>query len=155
MQQSAVVEQQTEQHRKPRGRPWQPGQSGNPSGGRISVRANSLFAEMAADWGGANSLSAIDRALLMQACRLMARAARAKDADAVVRLTSEARRILVTLRKRAAPPSPPGPTLSEYLASVSATAPQEAPDDEPNDKAPGEEARQPGEPPNGGDEAIA
>ncbi len=110
-----MAEQNETQHRKPRGRPWPKGTSGNPSGSRVNTRAVVLFAEMAADFGGVDALSGVDRAMLMQACRLMARGARAKAADDAVRLTSEARRILQSLRKPV--PRKSGPSLSEYLVA--------------------------------------
>lgn len=117
--QSAAAAEQSDGQRPParRGRPWPKGVSGNPSGSRVNTRAVVLFAEMANDFGGGDALSGVDRAMLMQACRLMARGARAKSADDAVRLTSEARRILQSLRK-SAPKHAAGPTLAEFLASL-------------------------------------
>jgi hypothetical protein len=153
-QQPATVGQGDAQRPRPRGRPWPRGTSGNPQGARVNTRAKTLFAELSADFGGAEALPALDRVLLMQGCKLLARAERVKDADSAVRLTSEARRILASLRKRAAPPSPSGPSLAEYLASIGNAEPQEAPDDEPNEEAPAEKART-SEPLNGAAEASS
>lgn len=97
-----------EQRRKPRGKPWPAGVSGNPSGAAgLSMRAAELFDRLAGDFGGAAALSAsaIDSEMLRQAARLMARAARTRDADAAVRLTSEARRLVETLRRRKREPA--------------------------------------------------
>jgi hypothetical protein len=124
--QLAAVSRQGDVQRRHGGRPWPKGTSGNPSGSRVNTRAKVLFDELATDFGGVNGLSAVDRTLLLQACRLMARAARAKDADVVVRLTSEARRILASLQKRAAPQSSRGPSLAQYLAAREAAAPMGA-----------------------------
>jgi hypothetical protein len=67
---------------------------------------------VAAELGGV--LGAIDRALLLQACRLLIRSQRVKDADAAIRMSSEARRIMSSLQKRAPPPAPHD-RLAEYL----------------------------------------
>lgn len=114
-QQGAASEQRV------RGRPWPKGVSGNPSGSRTNVSAGALFVELSTDMGGADAMSAVDRVLLMQACKLLARAARARDADGAVRLTSEARRVIASLRKQAQPPK--GPTLEQYLAQRAAEQP--------------------------------
>jgi hypothetical protein len=50
------------------------------------------------------TVSSIDRALLEQAARLLARSERSAAADPTVRLSSESRRILAELRKRIPPP---------------------------------------------------
>jgi hypothetical protein len=121
-QQATVTEQYDVQRPKPRGKPWRPGQSGNPSGSRVNTRAIVLFADMAADFGGVDALSGVDRAMLMQACRLMARGARAKSADDAVRLTSEARRILMGLRKRASAAA----TSTESFAAIAQRAQAES-----------------------------
>jgi hypothetical protein len=117
VQSAAAFEQASGQRAKLRGRPWPKGVSGNPSGSRLNTRAMVLFAEMATDFGGENALGAMDRALLMQACRLMARGARAKSADDAVRLTSEARRILASVRKTAAKSDKQDTSLAAYLAA--------------------------------------
>lgn len=105
-QQSAAAEQQGKSGRqgkqrlKPRGRPWLPGVSGNPSGNVItkaSKRAAELFDTLLADFGG--DLTAVDRAMLEQACRLMVRSERVKDPDSAVRLSNASARLLMNLRK--------------------------------------------------------
>jgi hypothetical protein len=123
---AAVVEQVKPE---PQGR-WPKGVSGNPKGAavdRVADRAGELFQAMSAELG---ALSPIDHALLKQACLLLARSERlkrARDADAAVRLSSEARRILASLRKHAAPKAPGQSPLQQYLASLPAeTEPSEA-----------------------------
>jgi hypothetical protein len=91
--------QNQEQHRRRAGgRPWPKGVSGNPSGLRVSKRATALFESMAADFGGADALSAIDRAMLWQACRLMVRGDRTQDADIAIRLSNASARLLTSVR---------------------------------------------------------
>ena len=103
---------------------FMPGHSGNPKGGaldRVAERAAELFAAMAPEFG---ELSAVDRALLQQAALLLSRSERLKrpkDADAAVRMSSEARRLVAALRK-AAKTARRGPTLAEYLATKAAGA---------------------------------
>jgi hypothetical protein len=116
---AAAAPTQHDDQRRKVGRPWQPGQSGNPSGSRLSKRFCELFQTIAADFGGADALSAVDHAQLSQACHLMVRAERESDADIVVRLAGEARRLLAVLRKRA-PAAKPGAALDEYLAKSGA-----------------------------------
>jgi hypothetical protein len=76
MQQPITVTEQRDEQRKLPGRPWPPGTSGNPNGRRsLSKRAAALFETLSADFCGANTaLSAVDRVMLEQACRLMVRA---------------------------------------------------------------------------------
>jgi len=108
----AAIEQDKPQSR---GR-WPKGVSGNPSGAaldRVAERAAKLFDSMAGDFG---ALSAVDRALLHQACLLLARSERMKrtrDADAAIRMSGEARRLLASIRKRA--PQSKSLTLQDYL----------------------------------------
>jgi hypothetical protein len=86
-------------------------------------RYRALLEEFEAEIGG--SLSAIDRAMLAQAAALVVRseaiqadivAGKAPDTDEAVRLASESRRILASLRAKAKA-KPAGPTLQEYLAA--------------------------------------
>jgi hypothetical protein len=112
MQDTAEVERRT------RGR-FKPGQSGNPSGSNVSKRFTELFEAMLLDFGG--ELSAVERALLAQACRLIVRSERERDTDACVRLSNASARLLATLRKKQRQPAP-GPTLEEHLRAAELAA---------------------------------
>jgi hypothetical protein len=114
-------EQQTpaiEQTRKlPRGKPWPKGVSGNPLGRQVtSKRVTELFTAIAADLGGEGAISAIDRAMLMQACRLLVRSECTRDADLALRLSNASARLLATLRKYQRKPE--APTLGDYLTTL-------------------------------------
>lgn len=75
------------------------GVSGNPSGRPPgNKRVVALFEAMAADLGGVEELSAIDRVLLEQASRLLVRAERTQDAGIAIRLSHASARLLTTLR---------------------------------------------------------
>lgn len=117
------------------------GQSGNPLGARlnpVAERARELFETMAGDFA---ALSAVDRTLLWQACLLLARSERirrARDADAAIRMSGEARRLLASLQKRAKLRDN-APTLAEYLTSLEPESPL-ASDGTPQDKGPEAEA---------------
>src|SRR6516225_5740556 len=87
----AVPQQDTVSHL----RPWRKGESGNPHG--RAVRAIKLFEMMVADF---DELTAVESALLLQACRLMARSERAKDANDQVRLANASARLLATLSSK-------------------------------------------------------
>jgi hypothetical protein len=109
----------TEQRPKPRrgqGRPFVAGVSGNPKGrAAIKARAAELFATMAPDFG---KLSATDEVLLRQAALLIARSERTyrkQDAEAAIRMSSEARRLLSSLRRRDRERES-AESLTEYLA---------------------------------------
>jgi hypothetical protein len=82
--------------------PWRPGESGNPHG--RAVRAVTLFQQMAPDFG---ELTAVDAALLLQACRLIARSERASDANEAVRLANASARMLASLSKKKRKPGRP------------------------------------------------
>jgi len=127
----AAAEQESGRRPGLRGKPWPPGVSGNPTGSRTSKRALALFDAMAADFGGADALSAIDKTMLAQACRLLVRSERARDADIAVRLSNASARLLAGLRKTKRQPAS-GPTLAQYLAGKAA---QVAPDDAADDEA--------------------
>jgi hypothetical protein len=101
---------------------WPKGVSGNPSGVRVSTHALALYREIGAELGGLDSLSAIDRALLLQACRLLVRSLRLKDHDTAIRMSSKARRTLEGLRRRAAVPA----ATSESFTDIAARAQSEA-----------------------------
>ena len=92
-------------------RPWRKGESGNPHG--RAVRAVKLFEMMVTDFG---ELTAVESALLLQACRLMARSERASDANDAVRLANASARLLATLSKKKRKPGRPASTLDQYLA---------------------------------------
>ena len=84
-----------------RGRPWKPGQTGNPLGGAvIAKRITELFDSMRTDFA---DLSAVEVALLWQAARLMWRSERCKDGNTAVRLTNSASRLLTNLRNTKRP----------------------------------------------------
>jgi hypothetical protein len=94
-----------------------PGVSGNPAGKRrLKDRADALYQIMAAD---IRPSTATDELLLHHACTLLARAERVhsrKDIDIACRMSGEARRLIVSLRRRAAPTGPPE-TLKDYLVA--------------------------------------
>jgi len=118
----AGLEQEHEHRRKPRGRPWPKGVSGNPSGSKVSKRVTNLFEALANEFGGAD-LSATDRALLMQACRLLVRSERVKEAEIAVKCANAARRILAGLRRGTADDLAKAPwsPLRSQIAAVSET----------------------------------
>ncbi len=119
-------------------------------GRRASARRfRDLVSDLGAELGGLASLSTADVGLLRQAAAmtmsaesLQAAIVRGEtvDADALVRLSSEARRVIMTLRRHARPAKQPISALADYLASH---ADEDAPADEGGDHAEGE----------GGDEA--
>ena len=93
--------------RKPGGRPFPPGVSGNPLGpfAVVSKRVAEVFDLMAADF---EDLTGIDRLQLQQAARLHVRAEKTKNPDIAVRASNAASRMLASLskkrRKRGRPP---------------------------------------------------
>jgi hypothetical protein len=92
--------------------------SGNPKGRRI-VRemAEKLFAELAPQFA---PLDPVDRTLLMQAAMLSIQSRRVGDPDAAVRMASEARRTLETLRRnRLKSPKAQPDSFAEHLATLS------------------------------------
>lgn len=99
--------------------PWPPGTSGNPSGSKLNKRVAALFDAMAADFEG--TLSAIDRTMLLQACRLLIRSERTPDADLAVRLSNAAARLLASLRS-AKRREPIGETFAEIATRAQADA---------------------------------
>lgn len=114
-QQPAGAEQVNEQP-KLRGKPWKPGQSGNPSGSTKSKRYLELYADIVNDIGGEGGLSGIDRCLAAQVVGLLIRGEKAGDADEAVRCANSAARLLTSLRKRKREPT--GPTLEEHIAQL-------------------------------------
>jgi hypothetical protein len=105
----------TDQNEKPH--LWKPGQTGNPTGIKSNRRSREMFDEIAAERGGVETLSAYERIMLMQGCRLLVRSFRIKDPSAIARLSGEARR-LISIVERRAPPKPSGPSLYERLAAA-------------------------------------
>jgi hypothetical protein len=103
--------------RDARGR-FAPGVSGNPRGFSKSKRAAALFVDLANDYGGEASLSAVERMWLGKAVDQLVRSERTRDSNENVRLTNSAKRLLAPLetkRERAA--ARPEQSLAEYLAS--------------------------------------
>jgi hypothetical protein len=103
----------------PQQRPYgfQPGKSGNP-GGRLSNaerarRDEAKARELAAEYGGWESLSPVDRVLLGQASALLLR--RPKSAEDLVRVSNSVARLLGGLGRRKREPQ--RPSLAEYVAS--------------------------------------
>jgi hypothetical protein len=86
-------------------------------------------------------MSPVDAALLWQAARLIYRSERTANADAAVRLASEARRQLEGLRKRMPQVARDGsPTLEEWIAARAAKKAGEAAQDASEGAAPTEGA---------------
>ena len=87
------------------------------------------------DLGG--GLSEVEQSLVRQAANLVQVSERLQadviagvqvDTDAMVRISSEARRILGMLRAKAAKNKPAGPTLAEYLATKQAQRAADVPE---------------------------
>jgi len=90
-------------------------------------RFRDLVESYAADLGGFQSLSESDRGLVrlaaglaLQAEAMQSAVARGEDvnADEIIRLTSESRRALASIKRRSQPPK--GPGLDHYLTGRSA-----------------------------------
>jgi hypothetical protein len=109
-----------EQRRRVAGVPFPKGMSGNPKGkALVLARAAELFEIMAVDFA---DLSAVDNVMLRQACLLLARAERihrVRDVDVAMRMSGEARRLLMALRpKRKASQAAQPQSLAEYLSAT-------------------------------------
>jgi hypothetical protein len=122
---------------------FQKGNSGNPHGKAwIRVRAAELFAEMAVDFG---TLGAVETVLLRRAALLLARSERirsSRDADVSLRMSSEARRTLMTLRRHhAAVPTSPAEAYADIAARAQAEASQRREQELAEDETPAEEVR--------------
>ena len=117
MEQPPATDEQSDVQRRRRagGRPWPPGVSGNPSGSKVNKRAAALFEAMAADFGGPDELSAIDKAMLEQASRLLVRSERTQDADIAIRLSNAAARLLASFRNGKRVLRKSGPSLADLL----------------------------------------
>jgi hypothetical protein len=70
------------------------------------VRAVKLFEQMAPDFG---DLTAVESALLLQACRLMARSEKASNPNDAVRLANASARLLASLQTKRRKPGRPSP----------------------------------------------
>jgi hypothetical protein len=90
-------------------------------------------------------LSVVDKVLVDQAVALIVKAesiqtaivrGEVADADAAIRLLSESRRVLASLKSKAAQNKPAGPTLADYLAQRAAQADEEDTSDESEVAAP-------------------
>jgi hypothetical protein len=99
-------------------------------------RFRSLCEAFAAELGG-GQLTEVDQNLIKQAANLVLAAERFQvdvinggevDPDALVRVSSEARRILGMLRSKGAKNKPAGPTLAEYVAGKVAAKAASAPE---------------------------
>jgi hypothetical protein len=99
------------------GRPFRPGVSGNPGG--KPRRQHVLFEAIAAEFGGASALTAMEREYIARAADQLRRAERAKNSNANVRLTRCADQLIGRVRdmRRERQRKPAGPTLAEYVAS--------------------------------------
>jgi hypothetical protein len=105
--------QQREQ-RRPRGRPFPKGQSGNPGGSRLIIeRRAKMEAEIAHELG--DDLSATDRILLSRAVELLTRRTRSHTDS--VRGLNTAHRILQSLRAKYQAEEI-APSLQELLAGA-------------------------------------
>jgi hypothetical protein len=95
--------------------PWQPGQSGNPTG--RSQRYWHLFEMITAQIGG-DTLSPMEREYISRAAENMRRAEHAKDNNERVRLTRCAMGLVDRVRdmRRERERAPSGSTLDQYLA---------------------------------------
>ena len=92
---------------------WRKGTSPNPGGLQRGKRYTELHGKLLAELGG--NLTAIEAVLLDKAVTLLLR--RTKNNADVVKLTSEARRILNRLRADCAAKTTPSMTLAEYAAA--------------------------------------
>ena len=91
----------------------------------MARRFKDLIANFSRDLGGLETLTESEHALIRQAASLVVQAERLQadvvngrrvDPDELIRLTSESRRALASIRKR----EQPKPQLSDYLAGRSA-----------------------------------
>lgn len=78
---------------------------------------------MAADFGGADALTSVQRVMLAQSVRLLMRAEREKNAEDAVRLSNAAIRMLGTLRNGRRRPA--APSLAEHLRAAELAAERE------------------------------
>jgi hypothetical protein len=98
---------------------YKPGQSGNPQGPPSNkVRAEHIerkARELAAEFGGLDAMTPVDRTLMLQAATLLVRKPRTQ-VD-VVRIANSVSRLLGIVSRRHPREPDRGPSLHEYLAS--------------------------------------
>jgi hypothetical protein len=112
----AAEEQQAGQRPKPRGKPFLPGQSGNPAGARSQQqRIAAKFADLARDFP--EPRTGIEDSELRSAARLLVRAERTTNGDIAVRSAALAHRILASLRSMRRERSESRVPLREQLAA--------------------------------------
>lgn len=119
----AGMKQKTSVAEQPKRHPGQfkPGQSGNPQGARIkSKRYMELYNGIAADYGGVETLTVLQRTALMRAVRLMLKEEKEKDTDLQLRLGNLSVRWLAAMQRnggdpRSPAPKPPTPSLEDLL----------------------------------------
>jgi hypothetical protein len=96
-----------------------------------SRRFRQLVEEFEKELGGGGELSEVDRSLVRQAANLVqlnerisadVAAGAQVDADALVRVSSEMRRVLSVIRAKATKRKPDAPSLQDYLAAKAALA---------------------------------
>jgi hypothetical protein len=101
---------------RPWGRPFQPGQSGNPHGKSRAwreARIAEVMAEIAAEFGGEAALSAGDRALLRIAAEEVIATPRAHDHEARTRSANIIARALNAIRRHRGPEPQPREPLTD------------------------------------------
>jgi hypothetical protein len=114
-----MMDQITRQKRAPLPHWWQPGQSGNPAG-RLSVaqRRACLVAkarELAADFGGYDSLTEIEKTMLHHVAELLRR--RPNNQAELVKISNLVTRVLRDfMRRHQTNRPPPKDELRDYLA---------------------------------------
>jgi hypothetical protein len=96
-------------------------------------RFRDLCAALVSEYSEERALTGTDHALIRQCAGLMVRCEQMQaavirdervDEDALIRLSSEARRILGVLRRRTAKREPSAPDLRTYLATAAEPAPR-------------------------------
>ena len=116
----AAEKQQEAGPRPPRGRPFPPGVSGNPTGSKIGKRVTELYEGMLADFPEPSSFECT---LLLSAARMLARSERVQKSEDAVRCSNAAVRLLRSLRvARRKGGRPGGSPLRERLARAAEVA---------------------------------
>jgi hypothetical protein len=100
--------------------PWRykPGESGNPLGPTAArkLRLDAKCRELAAEYGGWDGLSIIERTLVEQAATLLVRRKPASAEDAV-RCANAVGRLLHAVERRRGRPAPKSPTFGDLLSA--------------------------------------